>query len=564
MTTTAITCRARGGGTFGALPITVKTAGTFAAGDVSVTGVLYISAISRAYGSLAGGSVLEISGEGFADEDGLVTTNFVSIGLPPAAPCRVLSATQTRIVCQTEPAGRVHAGALPELLNPLEVSVNGIYAQCRAPALCMPGCNSTAAAEQGSDKCCSFDVPDPSNTDPLPFIGDDQEYGADNCSFYYTAHATANVTAFTADVTAAGMLSINGTMLDMGGVYVVPMALDDVVRWINPYEDDPNVLEAVMLPDMWGEGGADTLGLRALTITDSNATHISATIPDDLMMGSYQIVVWNVSMGAAVMPVLPDPLLHVSAQMLSIEPSVLPSSGGMITITGTGFPEDRERVQLFGKGQRWTVTSSSATSITAYSQGSLVPDALTFSLSILHADPDGGWCSEQTSVRSRPLTATLDLSLLSAVAEISESDQVQHGAEAVLTLQMTAESQVSAEAYLTDSVVMVMVGLEEVSVEVAMVNETVATITIPQSTIAALPVSPEYGHPVYVMVGGNMTGGIRPVIHVPLIIESVAPELGMFTWVMTRSCLLWYGCLRVPPSWPACVHLRFGSAWNFG
>eukprot|EP00892_Ulva_mutabilis_P008259 jgi/Ulvmu1/5805/UM025_0060.1 len=525
-----ITCRARGGGTFGTLSISVKTGGVFAGGDVSVTGVLYISAISRAYGSLAGGSVLEISGEGFADELGIVTTNFVSIGLPPAAPCRVLSATQNRIVCQTEPAGRMHTGAIPERLNPLEVSVNGIYAQCRAPAVCTPGCKSTAAAESGSGKCCSFDVPDPANTELMPFIGDDQQYGADNCSFYYTRHATANVTAFSAVATAADGLLLNGSMLNTSGVYAVPLAAEDVSRWINPYSED-NLPEAVMLPNMWAEGGAQPPGLRALTVTESNLTHITAAIPEDLVMGLYQIVVWAASSGAAVMPTLQDPLLRVNAQMVGIEPSSLPSSGGLVRITGTGFPGDREKVMLEGKGQQWLVVSSNATSITAYSQGMLSSNLASFSLSTSNLPAD---CAKQMSACPPPIIALFNLEISAALAEIVAFRQEGSGAEAVLTVQTTAEAGMTTQAYLAEHSVMVMFGLEQLTAEVNIINETTASITIAQGTIAELPASPGSGHPIYVIVDGNTTAGLRPSVHVPLTISSVSPELGVLVFSYTN------------------------------
>ena len=76
---------------------------------------------------------MTIDGAGFAVDGSVFSTNFVSIGVFPAAPCRVLQASWDRIVCQTEPAGHMHAGAIPGVVLPVEVSVNGIYAQCAAP-----------------------------------------------------------------------------------------------------------------------------------------------------------------------------------------------------------------------------------------------------------------------------------------------------------------------------------------------------------------------------------------------------------------------------------------------
>jgi IPT/TIG domain len=130
-TATTITCRARGGGTFGTLPILVRVGSQFASGELAVTGVLEVHSISPGLGSLQGGSIVTVAGAGFAVAGSVFSTNFVSIGVMPAAPCRVLHASWDTIVCQTEPAGHMHAGALAGATNPLEVSVNGVYAQCQ-------------------------------------------------------------------------------------------------------------------------------------------------------------------------------------------------------------------------------------------------------------------------------------------------------------------------------------------------------------------------------------------------------------------------------------------------
>lgn len=540
VTTTTITCRARGGGTFGPLPITVKTGGVFAASSVSVTGVLYISAISQAYGSLAGGSILEISGDGFADEYGTVTTNFVSIGLPPAAPCRVLSASPTRIMCQTEPAGRMHAGALPERLNPLEVSVNGVYAQCRAPPVCTPGCNSTMASEGGAEKCCNFQVPDPSQMDPLPFIGDDQGYGADNCSFYYTKHATPNVTGFTPHVAAGGELTINVSMYGMHEVYAIPMAEADVTRWMNAYREDSDGPEAVMLPDLWAEPLFGGSGLLNFPVTRRSSTHVSAAIPEDIAMGSYQIVVWIASLGAAIMPTRQGPLVQVSAQLLSIQPAALPRSGGMIVVYGTGFPRNPHQISLVGHGFRWEVLNSTATMITAYSPGGPLQPNPPFSLTVVPAHLEVGDCDAEQSECPLPVIAPFELGIGIEEAVITAVHQAAPGAEVVMSVRANSDLGVTTEAYLTNRSVTVMLGMEALAMEVVIINETDASITISKGTVAELPASPG-GHSIFVMVDGSMVSGISPVVHVPLSVTSVSPSLGVVQLLIDAYCLL--GCL---------------------
>lgn len=90
-----------------------------------ITGVLEIESISHNVGSINGGAIVTIKGRGFATTDTVFSINLVSIGAFPAAPCRVLSSAWDEVVCQTEPAGRMHAGAFENLLLPVELSVNG-------------------------------------------------------------------------------------------------------------------------------------------------------------------------------------------------------------------------------------------------------------------------------------------------------------------------------------------------------------------------------------------------------------------------------------------------------
>ena len=81
VTANTITCRSRGAGTFGSLPIFALVGSQFASGSLSVSGVLEISSISHVEGSLQGGTILTINGAGFAVEGSVFSTNFVSIGV---------------------------------------------------------------------------------------------------------------------------------------------------------------------------------------------------------------------------------------------------------------------------------------------------------------------------------------------------------------------------------------------------------------------------------------------------------------------------------------------------
>lgn len=81
VTANTITCRARGAGTFGELPIFALVGAQFASGSLFVTGKLEIHSISHERGSQQGGTILTIDGAGFAVEGSVFSTNFVSIGV---------------------------------------------------------------------------------------------------------------------------------------------------------------------------------------------------------------------------------------------------------------------------------------------------------------------------------------------------------------------------------------------------------------------------------------------------------------------------------------------------
>jgi hypothetical protein len=81
VTADTITCRARGGGTFGRLPIFALVGAQVASSNLSVTGVLEINSVSHDKGSIQGGTILNIDGAGFAVKGSVFSTNFVSIGV---------------------------------------------------------------------------------------------------------------------------------------------------------------------------------------------------------------------------------------------------------------------------------------------------------------------------------------------------------------------------------------------------------------------------------------------------------------------------------------------------
>lgn len=596
-----IICRARGGGTFGNLPIVVLTGGEYATGNVAVFGVLHISSISQAYGSTAGGSILEIEGNGFADDSGIITTNSVSIGVPPAAPCRVLSASRTRLVCQTEPAGRMHPGAFEGYLSPLEVSVSGIYAQCRVPSLCAPGCDSSSTAAPGTgvygspnggygatdgryghatageygnyggrgtyagtgpqggsgaygagsyggygaygaygstsstQKCCPFSVPDPNSVVPIAFIGDDQEYGTDNCAFYYTNHATPMITAMSLHVLAHDVLHIEGSMLNRTGVavYFIPMAEDELDRWMNPYsqEADPpeaDPPEAVKLPDMWSPDGRDHLMLQLEVHADSD---ILAIVPGDIESGTYLPVVWSEDTGAAEYMLSNNgsstsalPLVQVHPRIDGVEPPSLTSSGGMITVMGGGFPSQADRVRVEGKGGRWVVIEASSTMITAYTPRWLYADGPNLSVSVKGVTGEKAECESAQETCIYYAEAPMWNTIIESRARVAGVFQEAPGAAVMISIERTSSTMKASTAVLANQTVLVMFGANILSSEIDTVE---GNITIPLKTVAELPASPPAGHAVVILIDGMAAAGEEPVIHAPLNIASISAGMGV-------------------------------------
>lgn len=527
-----IVCRTRGGGTFGVLPVSVQTDGEYASGNVSVTGVFYIASISPAYGSSAGGAIVEIEGDGFADDDGMITTNLVSIGLPPAAPCRVLAASRTRITCQTEPAGRMHAGAREGLLSPLEVSVSGVYAQCRAPAACDPHCNPSQLPRQSVQnfsaeprQCCPFSVPDPASLDPVPFIGDDQGHGADNCAYYYTAHATPSITAMGHDVRARQTLHMHGSMLNSTGfdVLLARMEESDVQRWINPYRNDSDPPEAVKLPDLWSKHGADHVMLQVVV---RSVTEILAAVPAEIEPGTYLPLLWSAKKGSAeyVLPVNSSeslPLVRVHPHIDQVLPMPLTSSGGMITITGAGFPSDAAAVRLEGKGGQWIVLEASNTLITAYSPGWLYSDGPSLAVSIRGFADELSECEGTQEMCKFYAAAPQWNDFIDPEAYISGLRQEEPGSS--VTIFIDGDSSVGTD-YLVNRTVQVMFGP---SVLPAQINTANSSVTLTAYTLAQLPASTPAGHEILVLVDGKAVAGQKPFIHIPLNISTISSSKGM-------------------------------------
>lgn len=524
-----IVCRARGGGTFGDLPISVQTEGVYAAGNVSVTGVFYIASISPAYGSSAGGSIVEIEGDGFADDEGVITTNFVSIGLPPAAPCRVLAASRTRITCQTEPAGRMHAGAVEGLLNPLEVSVSGVYARCRARAACDPSCDPSQFLGQSDSaerrQCCPFSVPDPSSLEPLAFIGDDQGYGADNCAFYYTPHATPRITAMGHDVRAGGTLHIHGSMLNSTGFDVLLARMEEshVQRWINPYRNASDPPEAVKLPDLWSQHGADHVVLRVVMQT---GTEVLAFVPAEIEPGTYLPLLWSAQKGAAEYVLHMNsseslPLVRVHPHIDQVQPMPLTSSGGMITITGAGFPSVAEHVRLEGKGGQWTVLEANNTMITAYAPGWLYSDGPSLAVSVLGVEDELPDCEGTQATCKFYAAAPQWNTFIDPEAYVSGVHQNEPGSAVTIFID---DDKSNSTEYLVNRTVQVMFGPATLSSEVDATN---STVTLTTTTLAELPASTPAGHEIVILVDGKAVAGQKPFIHVPLNISTMSSSEGM-------------------------------------
>lgn len=580
---TTIKCRARGGGTFGRLPVTVLANGQYASGRANVTGVFYVSSISQLYGSAAGGSILEIHGDGFADHGAAITTNFVSIGVFPAAPCRVLSSSRTMITCQTEPAGRMHAGATEGLLNPVEVSVSGIYAQCQAPPVCTPGCDPSLSqlgpgsayggsggsyggpgsggsygatyggqgaygiaeapvslgsygrpgnyggayggqASVTTQRCCPFTVPDPASLEPIPFIGNDQGFGADNCAFYYTSHATPRVTSVSHNVNASGLLHMQGSKLNGNdiNVYLARVEESGVQRWTNPYRVDSDPPEAVKLPDLWSPDGVDHLMLQ---VHVQSSTDVVARVPADIEPGTYLPLVWSEDTGAAEFMLHTNgsaalPLVNVQPHIEQVQPASLTNSGGMITITGAGFPSDLQRVRLEGKGGRWVVLEASHTMITAYTPGWLYADGPPLAVSVMGVEGEMPEC-EFDQQKCKLYAAAAEWSqFIQQELYIDNFDQEASGSAVKIFIR---NETANATTSLGSRSVQVMLGRDILP---AVVDTSAATVTLTQDTILQLPASAPSGHEIVILIDGMAAAGKQPVIHVPLAISTMSSSVG--------------------------------------
>ena len=225
--------------------VTVRVGSKGASADkVYVTGVLQIDSITPNTGSTEGGTIVRIRGKGFAMDNQTLATNYISIGYFPAAPCRILSASYDLIVCQTEPAGRMHMGASAGKLNALELDSGGTYARCNIPELevsyvvVVDDIRDFEACDAETDPDdCPPSVPVLQVTlDNIPGVVG----GPDNCVFYYTEYATPEITDIGGMPDAENLVTINGNRLgdSLASVFLWEFTGTGAQqRWLNFYSE---------------------------------------------------------------------------------------------------------------------------------------------------------------------------------------------------------------------------------------------------------------------------------------------------------------------------------------
>jgi hypothetical protein len=394
----------------------------------------------------------------------------------PAAPCRVLTATWSRIVCQTEPAGHMHAGAIPGRVSPVEVSVNGIYAHCLAapstlvsplvdpsqfiawpqcstecetkqPALTTASDPSTgssygssglyrgtySSAADGSEslpiQCCNDDEDEELGEEwgldlaPLAFMGNNQRPGQqDSCVFWYTAFATPVISNFTRVLTPNEDLLIEGAGAghDSMRVFLAPFSgTDGIKHWHNVYREAGDPVEPVILPDL--EGNAD---VHELVIYDRILNLISATLPSTIEAGQYLPILYSSDFGAATyanLEVDSDPIVSILPSISSVSPSSLPAAGGYVTLSGAAFPSDTKKIVLKGYGVEWQIVSSNTSHITAFATN-LNQWGSNFTIHLLELPGHSAACQAdacQLNVETEPMVQAGDYRQLSAGADVS-------------------------------------------------------------------------------------------------------------------------------------------------
>eukprot|EP00892_Ulva_mutabilis_P008263 jgi/Ulvmu1/5809/UM025_0065.1 len=532
----------------------------------------------------------------------------------------------------------MHAGASEEYLNPLEVSVSGIYAQCLAPPVCAPGCDPSlgpgrpnagfygdgdgqyggtggrygqptasgygmygghgtfagsspnrspgtyGAGSYGgygtyggygspafAGACCPFDVPDPLSIEPLAFIGDDQGYGADNCAFYYTRHATPNITAISPHTLTHGTLQIEGSGLGHIGisVYLIPMAESEVDRWMNPYRQAMDPPEAIKLPDMWSPDGVDHLMLQLDLQTSSK---VVALVPRDVEAGTYLPVIWSQETGAGQYAISSNtfgattlPLVRVHPRIEEVQPPALTSSGGMITIIGAGFPSEVDLVRVEGKGGRWIVLEASPTMITAYTPRWLYADGPSLAMSVKGIPDEDLECEiAQEMCTYYAEAASWDM-IIEPETRVSSVYQEAPGAPVMVSIEKYSGGTVATDKVLANRTVQVMFGPDIVPAEI---DATAGNVTITRATLANLPASPAEGHTMVILIDGMAAAGQEPRIHVPLRITSISSNTGVPATLALQLSVVSQIWDRPRPRWIAAgirkylaCHLAQHSSW---
>lgn len=477
----------------------------------------------------------------------------------------------------------MHPGAIPGRVSPVEISVNGIYAQCLVASNndevktasdfivlpeCITECNITATQIEvgsygtsgayggtyGGDEfqtslswimasCCNSIDEDGElselgeewglDSEPLAFMGNDQNPGVqDACSFWYSAFSTPSIKSFTRVLTSGDALVIEGRGLgfDNMRVFLTPVSSDvGVERWENIYLEVGEPSPPVILPNL-----LNNPEVYELTVSDRNVTHISAVVPDDIAAGQYMPIVQSPEVGAASYADIEldsQLVLSILPTISSVSPSSLPTAGGFVTITGDGFPVDTSKIVLEGYGAQWHVVSSTITSITAYATN-LNQWGTRFTLHIEDLAQHSITCQDD----SCPLAVTSE-----AIVNAGDYRQLSAGSDVTLTLSHSSAIDPDFWAGITNAgAVYVLLDNGLKVYPTITVNGNTALLIISASS---LPASPSAGHSGIVMVEGYGvadpgTSDTGLVIQVPVSVSAISSSSGATSAFILLSTIM--------------------------
>jgi hypothetical protein len=326
---------------------------------------------------------------------------------------------------------------------------------------------------------------------------------------------------------------------------------EEVERWMNPYNalDNNSPVKLPVLLEISATAAMPD-GMVAGSVLQRTPGSIEVKIPPDLESGYYLPIVIVGRWGAAQYPSnSTDITVFVAGRIDTVSPKKLSYYGGVVTLTGTGFPTDPSRFQLFGYGATWTILHADPTTIVAFSGYAYQEDS--FQLMPLQPHPadafaappnpyykqgyHGTYCRQSSCMMSLSWNGEYLPRVLSILPLEPDSGWPAVDISSGEDIQM--KMSVPHSGNLTnDSIMLLLNGQHRIPVNMTILDEYTVQVVVAQSSLASLPGTNSFhGHQAKLMVDGSPAFILDSypdfMLRAPLSISGISSTEGEFQLV---------------------------------